>query len=85
MTRADAMVCAAALATPLALALLSLAGDSSLSWTPSPLAWPSLHVLPVLALLGLLAPLVRRPAPVVAPEPAVDPASGARAEAAVRV
>jgi energy-coupling factor transport system permease protein len=85
MTRADALVCAAALATPLALALLSLAGDSSLSWTPSPLAWPSLHVLPVLALLGLLAPLVRRPAPVVAPEGVVDPPSIARAEPAVRV
>ena len=28
-------------------AILSLAGDDSLSWTPSPLHWPTLHVLPV--------------------------------------
>jgi energy-coupling factor transporter transmembrane protein EcfT len=60
---ADWRMMAGAVATPVALAALSLAGDSSLSWTPSPLRWPTLHVLPVLALLGLLNPLLRRPAP----------------------
>src|SRR5581483_2014288 len=74
-TRADRVMMAGALATPVALAVLSLAGDGSLSWAPSPLRWPSLHVLPVLALLGLLTPLLRRTADVPAPAPAVSPVS----------
>jgi energy-coupling factor transport system permease protein len=59
-TRADRIVCAGSVATPVALASLSLAGDGSLSWTTSPLHWPALHVLPVVALAGLMTPLLRR-------------------------
>ena len=67
--RADCVMIAGSLATPIALAALSLAGDSSLTWAPSPLRWPALHVLPALALLGLLTPLLRRPAAAVAEAP----------------
>ena len=66
LTGADVLVMAGALATPLALAVVSIAGDDSLSWTPSPLRWPSLHVFPVIALAGLLTPMLRRPAPIAA-------------------
>jgi hypothetical protein len=51
------LVCVA----PLAMALLSAAGDASLVWTASPLRWPTLHLLPAIALVALLAPLARRP------------------------
>ena len=37
------------------------AGDSSLVWFANPLAWPTLHVLPALALLPLLVPVLLRP------------------------
>jgi hypothetical protein len=43
------------------LGALSLAGDSSLTWTASPLRWPAFHVLPCLALAPLVAPLVIAP------------------------
>jgi energy-coupling factor transport system permease protein len=62
MTRADYLVCAGSVATPVALAIISLAGDGSLSWATSPLHWPALHVAPVVALVGLMTPLLRRPA-----------------------
>ena len=55
-------------------AIISLAGDDSLSWVASPLHWPSLHVLPVVALVGLLAPLLRLPVPVPATVAAAAPA-----------
>jgi hypothetical protein len=48
------------LLAPTALALCSIAGDSSLVWYASPLRWPSLHVVPVLALLPLLYPVFVR-------------------------
>ncbi len=49
------------LVAPGLLAILALAGDSSLTWTPSPLAWPAVHVLPVVGLTPLLLPLLRAP------------------------
>jgi energy-coupling factor transporter transmembrane protein EcfT len=76
LAAADWWMMAGALAAPMALAALSLAGDASLSWTPSPLRWPTLHILPVLSLLGLLTPLLRRPAAERAPaRPAEVPAN----------
>ena len=46
---------------PVALAVLSATGDDSLVWLVSPLRWPTLSVLPVVALAALCVPLVRRP------------------------
>ena len=47
---------------PVTLALLDLAGDSSLRWVAAtPLEWPTFHVLPTLAIALLLCPLWRRP------------------------
>jgi energy-coupling factor transport system permease protein len=58
MAGADwALVCVSAIA-PVTIALLDLAGDSSLRWVAAtPLAWPTFHVLPALAIALLLAPL----------------------------
>lgn len=58
MTGGDwALVGVSALA-PVTIALLDLAGDSSLHWVATtPLAWPTFHVLPALAIALLLAPL----------------------------
>lgn len=61
LTRADVALVAAVGVAPVALTVLSIAGDSSLAWAASPLRWPTLHVLPALALGALAAPLVRRP------------------------
>ena len=61
LTRADVVLMAAVCAAPIALTVLSIAGDASLVWVASPLRWPTLHVLPVLALGALVTPLVRRP------------------------
>ena len=61
LTRADVALMAAVCAAPIALTVLSIAGDASLVWVASPLRWPALHVLPVIALGALVAPLVRRP------------------------
>jgi energy-coupling factor transport system permease protein len=82
--RADAMMMAGSLLTPVALAILSLADDSSLSWTPSPLRWPSLHLLPLVALVGLLTPLLRRPVTTATAAPATTPTTTAADRAAVR-
>ena len=60
MTPADWAACGVVLFAPAALALSSIAGDSSLVWYASPLRWPSLHVVPVLALLPLLYPVFVR-------------------------
>jgi energy-coupling factor transporter transmembrane protein EcfT len=76
LAAADWWMMAGAVAAPVTLAVLSLAGDDSLTWAPSPLRWPSLHVLPVLALLGLLTPLLRRSA---VSTPVASPLGGARA------
>jgi hypothetical protein len=62
MRRSDWIVAAISLLAPVAMATVSWAGDSSLVWFASPLAWPTLHVLPALALLPLLAPALL-PAP----------------------
>jgi energy-coupling factor transport system permease protein len=61
LTRGDRVMIAVSLAAPAALALLTVAGDGSLTWSASPLRWPTFHVLPALAIGLLLAPLARRP------------------------
>ena len=64
LTRGDWLVIGISGLTPAAIVLLDLAGDTSLRWTAStPLAWPTFHLLPALALACLLAPLLplRRP------------------------
>lgn len=60
-TAADRAVSAVVLLAPAALAALRAGGDASLVWTPSPLRWPAVHLVAVLALVPLLAPLARRP------------------------
>lgn len=54
-------VAAIALLAPIAMATVSVAGDSSLVWYANPLAWPTLHALPALALLPLLVPALLPP------------------------
>lgn len=71
LTTADRCCIAGTLVAPILLAVLVLTGDDTLTWSPSPVAWPSLGILPALAFLPLLAPLARRPA-VVPVEPAVE-------------
>ncbi len=76
LTRADAGVMLTCASAPLALALLSVADDTTLSWTSDPLHWPDVGALPLLALGLLLAPLARRPglAPATATAPIPEPA-----------
>jgi hypothetical protein len=57
MTPLDWLMACTTLLAPAAMALCSVAGDGSLFWYASPLRWPALDVLPVLALLPLLAPV----------------------------
>lgn len=61
MRAADWVVAAASVLAPVAMASASWAGDSSLVWFASPLRWPTLHVLPALALVPLLAPALVPP------------------------
>jgi energy-coupling factor transport system permease protein len=61
LTAADRCCIAASLAAPLLLTLLVVGGDDTLTWTPSPVAWPAFGALPALAFVPLLAPLTRRP------------------------
>jgi energy-coupling factor transport system permease protein len=61
MRAADWVVAGVSLLAPAAMATVSWAGDSSLVWFASPLAWPTLHLLPALALVPLLAPVLLRP------------------------
>ena len=49
--------CTSAPLAPVAMAVVSVIGDHSLVWVASPVAWPALHVAPVLALLPLLVPI----------------------------
>ncbi len=56
MRTADWVVAGISVLAPVAMATVSWVGDSSLVWFASPLAWPTLHLLPALALLPLLAP-----------------------------
>jgi energy-coupling factor transport system permease protein len=60
MTRSDWTVAVAVLVAPAALAVCSVTGDHSLTWFASPLRWPTLHVLPALALIPLLSPIALR-------------------------
>jgi energy-coupling factor transport system permease protein len=58
MTGGDWVLVGVSALAPVTIALLDLAGDSSLRWVAAtPLAWPTFHVLPVLAIALLLAPL----------------------------
>jgi energy-coupling factor transport system permease protein len=68
MTRAEWAMAGVALLSPLLVGVFSLAGETSLTWVPSPPAWPTFDPLVALALLPLLAPLARVPkaAPVLA-------------------
>jgi energy-coupling factor transport system permease protein len=68
MTRAEWSMAGVALLSPLLVGVFSLAGETSLTWVPSPPAWPTFDPLVALALLPLLAPLARIPkaAPVLA-------------------
>jgi energy-coupling factor transport system permease protein len=61
MRRADWAVAAVALLAPVAMATVSGAGDATLVWYANPLRWPTLHVLPALALLPLLVPALLPP------------------------
>ena len=58
MTAADWCTALAVLAAPIAVAVCSITGDGTLVWTASPLRWPSLDVVPVIALGPLLVPIV---------------------------
>jgi energy-coupling factor transport system permease protein len=77
MARADWVMVGIALTAPALLGLASLTGADSLRWTASPLEWPTFDPLVALAVVPLLAPLLRvpmaGPAPVdLAPEPDVE-------------
>ena len=62
MTAPDWLLVAAAATAPIALGVISTAGNETLAWFASPLRWPRFDPLVGLALLPLLAPLARRPA-----------------------
>ena len=61
MRRRDWTIGLVALLAPLAMATVSVVGDSSLVWYASPLAWPALHLLPALALAPLVVPALVPP------------------------
>jgi energy-coupling factor transport system permease protein len=63
MSRADWGMVAVACTAPLILGVAGLAGEDSLTWNTSPLDWPTFEPLVALALVPLLIPLVRLPAP----------------------
>lgn len=60
MTAADWMVALATLAASIAMAVCSVAGADSLFWFTSPLRWPTLELVPAMALLPLLVPVMLR-------------------------
>ena len=60
-TGADAAMAGLALLAPVAIAVLSASGETSLTWAASPLHWPAFRLLPLVALAALLAPLARIP------------------------
>jgi len=80
MTAADRVCIAGSLLAPILLAALIIAGDDTLTWTPSPVAWPAFGVLPALAFVPLLAPLSRRPSLPTPVPVAHRPAPGITAE-----
>ncbi len=58
MTGADWGLVAVSALAPITIALLDLAGDSSLGWVAAtPLRWPTFNLLPAVAIALLLAPL----------------------------
>ena len=59
---ADWLLIATVALSPLALALLNAAGNDALTWYASPVTWPQFDPVVALALVPLLAPLVRLPA-----------------------
>ncbi|MEI8336909.1 MAG: energy-coupling factor transporter transmembrane component T [Actinomycetes bacterium] len=61
ITKADALMVALAWISPAALGVLTIYGNDTLTWSASPLAWPQVGLIPVIALIPLLAPMVRRP------------------------
>jgi energy-coupling factor transport system permease protein len=61
MRTADWVVAGVSLLAAAAMATVSWAGDSSLVWFANPLRWPTLHVLPALALVPLLVPALDPP------------------------
>jgi energy-coupling factor transport system permease protein len=61
MRRRDWAVAGVTVLAPVAMAGVSVVGDASLVWYASPLAWPSLHILPALALLPLVVPALMAP------------------------
>jgi energy-coupling factor transport system permease protein len=61
-TRADWICIVGSLLAPALLTVLVVTGDDTLTWSPSPVAWPTLGIIPALAFLPLLSPLARRPA-----------------------
>jgi energy-coupling factor transport system permease protein len=67
MVAADWTMVGIAAGAPLLLGLLGLAGADSLQWYASPLHWPEFEPLAALALVPLLAPLLRTPVTVAPP------------------
>jgi energy-coupling factor transport system permease protein len=65
MRTADWVIAGVSVLAPVAMATVSWVGDTTLVWYANPLAWPTLHLLPALALLPLLVPALYPP-----PEPA---------------
>jgi hypothetical protein len=61
MRTADWVVAGVSLLAAAAMATVSWVGDSSLVWFANPLRWPTLHVLPALALVPLLVPALYPP------------------------
>ena len=74
MSTRDWGVVAASLVAPAGLAMLALAGDSTLTWTASPLHVPGFSPGAAVALAALTAPAWRLPRPATTRETAVHPA-----------
>jgi energy-coupling factor transport system permease protein len=87
MATVDWWLVAGVAVAPVALAILSAAGNDTLAWFASPLHWPRFDPLVGLALLPLLAPLLRRPefAPRASSETPGGTADGSRADVEVAV
>ncbi len=62
-TGSDWIMAGASLCAPLGVWIASLLGDSSLTWPPDRLAWPSLSLFSLGAVLMLAVPVLLRPKP----------------------
>ncbi|MGH7292752.1 MAG: hypothetical protein ACREJT_16145, partial [Myxococcota bacterium] len=83
LTAADLACIAVVVGAPVLVGVVSLVGDATLKWPVDPLLWPSVHVLPVVALLTLLAPCARQPVAIRSPAvPRVRPTTAATVEMA---